>query len=342
LDYREAGVDVSVGNKIAKNIAKIARKSHNHRVVKELGGFGGFFSIKGLGYNSPVLVSSADGIGTKLLIARKAGVYRNLGLDIVHHCINDIACCGAKPLFFLDYFASSVLNAETVETIVGGMADALKEADCPLVGGETAEMPDLYSPGDFDIAGFIVGVVDRESIIDGSAIKPGDSVIILPSNGLHTNGFTLARKALFDKAGLSITSIIPPLNNTLGEELLKPHISYLNPILKISRLVNGLAHITGGGLKDNISRILPDNCRAIIDLSVIPIPPIFDIIQKAGSIEMSEMYKVFNMGAGLAIVVGSDKKEEVLELIKDSGFEPMEAGYITSGEREVILEGIPS
>jgi len=340
VDYREAGVDIKAGDDAASVVGKLASTTFNERVLKSIGGFGGFFSIADLGIEKPVLVSSADGIGTKLLVARMAGNYSHLGEDIVNHCINDIACCGAHPMFFLDYFATAHLKQEVIMEIVSGISEALKKVNCPLIGGETAEMPDLYSPGDFDIAGFIVGVVDRDKIIDGSQIKPGDKVIVLPSNGLHTNGFTLARRALFDMAGFEISSIIPPLTGSLAESLLKPHTCYLDSILKMNGLISGLAHITGGGLRGNIKRILPENCQAEIEVSLIKIPQIFELIRRAGTIAIDEMYNVFNMGAGMAVVVNSLNLDKALIRIRESGIEPIVAGEIVRGEKSVVLKGL--
>ena len=303
MDYRKAGVDISAGNEAARRIGELARKTFNKRVIRGIGSFGGFYSLTGLDFKKPVMVTSVDGIGTKLIVARMAGKYFNLGGDLVNHCINDIASCGAQPLFFMDYFATANLNPALLSEIVDGMTDALEKVGCPLIGGETAEMPDLYSPGDFDIAGFIVGIVDEDSIVDGASITHGDKIIVIPSNGLHTNGYTLARKALFELAGFDTSSLIEPLGSALGEELLKPHTCYLEPLQKLKGIVKGISHITGGGLIDNIIRILPENCRVKIDTSSIEVPLIFDVIQRAGSIKISEMYRVFNMGAGLAVVV---------------------------------------
>ncbi|MBD3170034.1 MAG: phosphoribosylformylglycinamidine cyclo-ligase [candidate division Zixibacteria bacterium] len=339
MDYRKAGVDISAGNEAAKRIGKLARSTFNERVVREVGGFGGFFSIEKLGVENPVLVSSSDGIGTKLLVARLAGKYDSIGEDLVNHCINDIACCGAVPLFFMDYFAISGLKPTTAEDIISGMVKSLAKYNCPLIGGETAEMPDLYSPGDFDLAGFIVGVVNRESIIDGSAIKPGGKIIALPSNGLHTNGYTLARKVLFGMAGFEVFSRVDSIDNTVGEELLLPHICYLDAISKVKDFARGIAHITGGGLKDNIIRILPEKCRAEMDLEGIKVPPIFDIIQRSGSIENDEMYRAFNMGVGLVIIVDDPDVDRAMGRVKEAGFNPVISGEIASGNRDVILKG---
>ncbi|PJA29410.1 MAG: phosphoribosylformylglycinamidine cyclo-ligase [candidate division Zixibacteria bacterium CG_4_9_14_3_um_filter_46_8] len=340
MDYREAGVDIEAGNAVAKAIARLAKNTFNSRVVRGLGSFGGFFDISKLEIKKPVLVSSTDGVGTKLLVAQMTGHFRNLGKDIVNHCVNDIACCGARPLFFMDYFASSHLKPETVLEVIAGMTEALGEVGCPLVGGETAEMPDLYSPGDFDIAGFIVGVVDLDNIIDGHGIIAGDKILILPSNGLHTNGYTLARKALFETAGFETSFILPPLEHSLGDELLKPHPCYLEPLRRLGIWAKGIAHITGGGLHDNIIRILPEDCCALVDISQIPVPPIFEIIRRAGAIEDEEMYRVFNMGAGLVVIIDKNKCAEAIEQIRTAGFEPIVAGEITSARRDVILQGL--
>ncbi|MBD3233135.1 MAG: phosphoribosylformylglycinamidine cyclo-ligase [candidate division Zixibacteria bacterium] len=341
MDYKKAGVDIEAGNKAARIIGKLAKKTFNERVVRELGSFGGFYDISELDISKPVLVSSTDGIGTKLLVAQKAGKYKGLGYDIVNHCVNDIAVCGATPLFFMDYFATSHLSDEIIEEIMEGMTEALMEINCPLIGGETAELPDLYAPGDFDLAGFITGVVDRDSIIDGSSISKYDKIIVIPSNGLHTNGYTLARKVVFDILGLEVKFIPPQLEQSIGDELLVPHTSYLEAIKAVKTFAKGIAHITGGGLLDNIARILPENCNAVIDVSFIPIPPIFNIIQRAGSIPSDEMYHVFNMGAGLAVVVSKDNLQKALSALSSAGFQAILCGEIVEGDRQVELNNLP-
>ncbi len=341
MDYKKAGVDIEAGNKAARIIGRLAKRTFNERVVRELGSFGGFYDISELGISNPVLVASTDSIGTKLLVARKAGKYKGLGYDIVNHCVNDIAVCGASPLFFMDYFAASNLSVEIIEEIMEGMTEALMEVNCPLIGGETAELPDLYAPGDFDLAGFIAGVVDRNSIIDGSSTSKHDKIIVLPSNGLHTNGYTLARKVVFDILGLEPAFTPSQLEQPIGDELLLPHTCYLEAIKAVKTLARGIAHITGGGLLDNVARILPDNCNAVIDVSFIPIPPIFSIIQRAGSIPSDEMYHVFNMGAGLAIIVSKHDLQKALSAISSSGFQAILCGEIADGEKQVELQNLP-
>jgi phosphoribosylformylglycinamidine cyclo-ligase len=341
LDYRKAGVDIAAGNLAARRIGELARKTFNERVIRDIGAFGGFYSLADLDMADPVLVTSTDSIGTKVIVARMAEKYRGLGMDIVNHCINDIACCGARPVFFMDYFATSHLKPEILLEIVEGMTDALARYGCALIGGETAEMPDLYPPGEFDMAGFIGGLVDRDKVIDGSGIVPGDKILVLPSNGLHTNGYSLARKVLFREGGFEISAMVEPLESTLAEQLLKPHTCYLDALLAMDGMIKGIAHITGGGLRDNIRRILPEKCRAEVDAALIKIPSIFDIIRRAGSIDYDEMYNVFNMGAGMAVVVDGESAAPAVDRANKAGFEAISAGVIAEGERDVVIKNIP-
>ena len=297
--YRDAGVDIDAADRIVKVVRKQARATFTPEVLSDLGFFSGLFELKG--YLEPVLVSSADGVGTKLKVACALGRHHTIGIDLVNHCVNDILTCGAAPLFFQDYIAMAKLAPETVASIIEGMAHALSEVGCALIGGETAEMPGLYPKGEYDLVGFIVGVVEKGSIIDGSSIKAGDPIIGLPSSGLHTNGYSLVRR-LFSVEPQALNIFYPEFGRTLGEELLEPHRRYY-PVLKpLLPQIKGIAHITGGGIPGNLPRILPRGLAARIDRGSWEVPPIFSLIQKEGNIEEQEMYRVFNMGIGMAIV----------------------------------------
>jgi len=297
--YHAAGVDINTANEIVRFIGKKARATFRPEVISDLGFFGGLFQLGS--YEEPVLVSSTDGVGTKIKVACALGRHETIGIDLVHHCVNDILTCGAEPLFFHDYIAMSKLQPEIVESIVDGMASALSEVGCALIGGETAEMPGIYSEGEYDLVGFIVGVVERKGIIDGKAIKKGDAIIGLPSNGLHTNGYSLVRK-IFSTEPLKLNVSYTELGRTLGEELLEPHRCYY-PMLKPSiSIIKGIAHITGGGIIGNLPRILPNGLAARLKARSWPVPPIFSLIQREGNVEDEEMYRVFNMGIGVVLV----------------------------------------
>jgi phosphoribosylformylglycinamidine cyclo-ligase len=312
--YAAAGVDVDLGNRVKKGIQAMVKGTHGPEVLGKIGGFGGLFRPNFNGMKDPVLVSSADGVGTKLKLAFQTGRHDTVGQDLVNHCIDDIAVIGAKPLFFLDYIGAEKLEPKVFQQLLKGFAKACKAGKCAIVGGETAQMPGMYHPGEYDLVGTIVGVVDRPKIIDGSKIKPGDLVIGLPSNGLHTNGYTLARKVLFEKMGLDMKSKLPGVKGTLADELLRVHRNY-QPLLATlpHSVVKGLAHITGGGLVDNFPRVLPKSCDAVIDCGTWTVPAIFQHIQKGGGIDSVEMYQVFNMGIGMVIVVAEGDAKAVLK-----------------------------
>jgi phosphoribosylformylglycinamidine cyclo-ligase len=315
--YAAAGVDVDLGNRVKKGIQALVKGTHGPEVLGKIGGFGGLFRPNFRGMKDPVLVSSADGVGTKLKLAFQTGRHDTVGQDLVNHCIDDIAVIGAKPLFFLDYIGAEKLEPEVFQQLLMGFAKACKAGKCAIVGGETAQMPGMYHPGEYDLVGTIVGVVDRPKIIDGSRIKPGDVVIGLPSNGLHTNGYTLARKVLFEQMGLELTAELPGVKGTLADELLRVHRNY-QPLLSTlpHSVVKGLAHITGGGLIDNFPRVLPKTCDAVIDCSTWTVPAIFQHIQKGGGVDPVEMYQVFNMGIGMVIVVAEKDSTAVLRKTK--------------------------
>ena len=312
--YRAAGVDIDAADRIVRRIKKEARATSRPEVLTDLGFFSGLFELKG--YREPVLVSSVDGVGTKLKIACALDNHSTIGIDLVHHCANDIFTSGAEPLFFCDYIAMSRLIPERVEAIVKGLAKACGEVGCALIGGETAEMPGLYPEREYDLVGFMVGVVEKDKIIDGTRIKGGDAIIGLPSSGLHTNGYSLVRKVFnIDQDPSCLEHLYPELGRTLGEELLEPHRCYY-PMLKSSLpLIKGMAHITGGGIPGNLPRILPKGLVAKLERGSWPIPPIFSLIQKQGSIDEREMYRVFNMGIGMVIVCSASDVDEVLRKV---------------------------
>ncbi len=304
--YASAGVDVDLGNRLKSGIQALVRKTHGPAVLGKIGGFGGLYSARFRGMREPVLVSSIDGVGTKLKIAFAMDRHDTIGIDLVNHCVNDIAVVGARPLFFLDYIGCGKLSPRIFDQVLRGFSRACRAAGCALIGGETAQMPGFYQRGEYDVAGCIVGVVDRRNMIDGREIRAGDVILGLPSNGLHTNGYSLARKILFEKMRLTPSSRLPRVRGTLGEELMKTHRNY-QPLLARVRpgQLKGLAHITGGGLIDNLPRILPKNCDAVIKTHSWRTPPIFSLLQKNGKIDDQEMFQVFNMGIGMVAIVGS-------------------------------------
>jgi phosphoribosylformylglycinamidine cyclo-ligase len=315
--YAAAGVDVDLGNRVKSGIQALVKGTHGPEVLGKIGGFGGLFRPNFRGMKDPVLVSSVDGVGTKLKLAFMTGRHDTVGQCLVNHCINDIAVIGAKPLFFLDYIGAEKLEPRVFEQLLKGFAKACKAAKCAIVGGETAQMPGMYQPGEYDLVGTIVGVVDRAKSIDGSRIKPGDVVLGMASNGLHTNGYTLARKVLFDQMGLTLDARLDGVKGTLGEELLRVHKNYQPELAKLpGGLVKGLAHITGGGLVDNFPRVLPKSCDAVIDRSSWQVPAIFQHIRKGGGVDPIEMYQVFNMGIGMAVVVAPKDAAAVAKKLK--------------------------
>ena len=335
IRYRDAGVDIDAANRATEKIKELARTTFNARTLSEIGSFGGMFDGAFPNMREPVLVASADGVGTKLKMAFATGIHNTIGRDLVNHCVNDILVQGARPLFFLDYIATGKLSPDVVAGIIEGVTNGCRENGCVLLGGETAEMPGFYQDGEYDIAGFIVGVVDRVKIIDGKSITSGDVLLALPSAGLHTNGYSLARKLFFEVAGYQPDTHLPELNMTAGEALLLPHLSYLKSLdgLLDKGVIKGLAHITGGGLTDNIPRILPDNTAVRIERGSWPIPPLFELLRKLGNVSDAEMYRTFNMGVGMVIVcAASDANTIESELV-----ESYRIGNVTSGNREVSI-----
>jgi phosphoribosylformylglycinamidine cyclo-ligase len=338
VDYRQSGVDIDAGNEVVRRIRALARGTMTPGVLSDIGSFGGLFHLGSTGVTDPVLVASADGVGTKLRVAFMTGVHTSIGVDLLNHCVNDILVQGATPLFFLDYLATGRLDPDVAVQIVEGLARACRENGCALLGGETAEMPGFYAAGEYDVAGFIIGAVSRDAVIDGRAIAPGDVLIGLPSSGLHTNGYSLARRIAFDVAGLSASSHVPALGSTIGEALLVPHRSYLSIIrpLLADRIIKGMAHITGGGITDNLPRILPSGTSAMIDRSSWTPPPIFQWLQRTGRVPDDDMLRTFNMGIGLIVIVAAQDEARLRERLQSAG----EAGAVKIGEIRAGGDGV--
>jgi phosphoribosylformylglycinamidine cyclo-ligase len=334
LSYRDAGVDIELQDSLLRRIKDLVRSTRTPGVLSELGSFGGLFAPDLDGMRSPVLVSSCDGIGTKLRVAFLTGVHDTVGRDLVHHCVNDILVQGARPLFFMDYLATGRIEPTVLAAVVKGIADGCRAAGCALLGGEIAEMPGFYADGEYDVAGFIVGLADRERIIDGSAIEPGDLLIGLPSAGLHTNGFSLARKIFFEVAGLEVGDRVPDLGTTVGEALLAEHRCYLGALREpVERgWVRGLAHITGGGLTDNLPRVLPPGTAARVEQAAWEVPPVFRYLQQRGSVAVDEMFRTFNMGIGMVVVVASDEAGRVESHLNGQGETYGRIGEVVAGE----------
>jgi phosphoribosylformylglycinamidine cyclo-ligase len=347
LTYKDAGVDLEVYRESMSRLPRLMRRTHTPRVISLDGGFAGLFQLDftsplfSRNYQDPVLVSCTDGVGTKLKVAQALGVHSTVGIDLVAMSVNDALCCGAEPLFFLDYVAMSHDDPGLLEQIVDGISHGCVQANCALLGGETAIMPDLYARGDYDLAGFCVGVVERKDVIDGRAIAVDDVLIGLASSGLHSNGYSLARKVVFEAAGLAANAFVEELGTTAGEALLTPTKIYVQPIrdvlrhYRVKRVVHGIAHITGGGLFENLERILPEGCRAEITLESWPVPPVFTWLKRLGEIDDAEMERVFNMGVGLVLVVSPFFADSIREQLAKSGVASWAIGRIVAGERAV-------
>jgi phosphoribosylformylglycinamidine cyclo-ligase len=334
--YRDAGVDIDAAKRAKARIKRLARATFSRRVLKDVGAFGGFFDLRGLPRDA-VLISSVDGVGTKLKIAFALDRHSTVGADLVNHCVNDIAVHGARPLFFLDYLAMGKLRPLVVAEVVKGLARACRAAGCALIGGETAEMPGLYAPGEYDLAGCIVGVAERRRIVDGRRIRPGDVLIGLPSLGLHTNGYSLARKVLLETAGFHLSQRVPELGRTLASELLAPHRCYwpvLEPLLA-RRLVHGAVHVTGGGITENVPRLLPPGCGAEVRLGSWPVLPIFNLIARAGNVPQDDMLRTFNMGIGLILIVAARHTPRVMGTLKRKGEQAWVIGRVVRGRPRV-------
>ncbi|HEY5610222.1 MAG TPA: phosphoribosylformylglycinamidine cyclo-ligase [Thermoanaerobaculia bacterium] len=342
--YRDAGVDIDAQDEALRSVRKIARETFNANVLSDIGSFGGLFRASFEGIASPVLVSSTDGVGTKLRVARAMNIHDTVGYDLVSHCVNDILVQGARPLFFLDYFATGRLRPNVMVDVIRGMAEACRENGAALIGGETAEMPGFYGDDDYDIAGFIVGVADESHLLDGKkTVRPGDLLIALPSTGLHTNGYALARK-IVEREGLDYQSLVPELGGKIGEALLAPHISYQKPVLPLieNGSLRALAHITGGGLTDNIPRVLPDDCDALIKAGSWDVLPIFRFLFDKGKVDIEEMFRVFNMGVGIVLIAAPEAVERIvkrLDLLRQRYYF---IGHVIKGEGRVRYDFPPA
>jgi len=342
MDYRQSGVDVDAGNEVVRRIRSLAQRTFTPAVLSDIGSFGGLFALDRAGIADPVLVASADGVGTKLRLAFMTGIHDTIGLDLVNHCVNDILVQGARPLFFLDYLATGRLDPDVAVKIVEGLARGCRENGCALLGGETAEMPGFYADGEYDVAGFIVGAVSRAKVVDGSTIRAGDVLIGIPSSGLHTNGYSLARRVAFEVAALTPSSPVPELGTTIGDALLAPHRSYLRLIepLLDSGGIKGMAHITGGGITDNLPRILPAGVHAVVDRSSWRVPPIFSWLQRTGNVPVEDMYRTFNMGVGLVAACARDDEAAIATALERGGeASARRIGEIVSGGSGVRYVG---
>jgi phosphoribosylformylglycinamidine cyclo-ligase len=337
MSYADAGVDITSGDRSKQRIKMLARKTFNRQVLSEIGGFGGLFALDLEKFPNPVLVSSADGVGTKLKVAFELGIHHTVGQDLVNHCVNDIAVQGATPLFFLDYLATGKLEDMIVEKVVQGISEACRANGCALIGGETAQMPGFYADGEYDLAGTIIGAVSRDKIITGEHVQIGDVLVGLPSNGLHTNGYSLARKLLFEVAKYGPDQYVNELKDKTGAALMRTHRSYLSVIKKLTgaEVVSGMAHITGGGITDNLPRILPKGMGALVDLASWQVPPLFEHLQQLGAVEQDEMLRTFNMGIGLIAVIPAEKIKKAKAILNRANERHCIIGRVVRGERKV-------
>ncbi len=340
ITYADAGVDIERAHRTKQRIKYLAHKTFNRGVLSEIGGFGALFAIDKKKYADPVLVSSVDGVGTKLKIAFEMKLHHTIGADLVNHCVNDIAVQGATPMFFMDYFATGKLQAEVAEKVIAGIADACKHNGCALIGGETAEMPGFYANGEYDLAGFIVGVVDRSKIITGKAVEAGDVLIGLTSTGLHTNGYSLARKLFFETANYTPDSYVNEIKGKVGTELMKTHRSYWPIVRRMidAEAVSAMAHITGGGITENLPRVLPKGTGAIVEMHSWPVPPIFEHLQKIGNVPQDEMLRTFNMGIGMILVVPAKKFKKAQIILDRCGEKAYTIGRVVKGEKRVTYQ----
>ena len=337
--YEQAGVSVEAGYEVVRRIKSHVNRTKRPGVMGGIGGFGGLFDLASLGYKDPVLISGTDGVGTKLMIAQMMQKHNTIGVDCVAMCVNDIAAQGAEPLFFLDYIACGKNNPEILEQVVSGVADGCVQSEAALIGGETAEMPGMYNQDEYDLAGFAVGVAERENIVDGSKIQAGDTLIGLASSGVHSNGFSLVRKALFEEAGFSVNTKLDELDGkTIGEVLLEPtkiYVKALKPLFA-NHLIKGVAHITGGGFIENVPRMYADDLAAKIDTSSWSVPPIFSVIEKAGKVPHAEMFNVFNMGIGMVLAIDANKADEAMQILKNNNEQAYVIGKMTERENVAV------
>lgn len=338
VTYADAGVDIDRANRTKKRIKYLAHKTFTRSVLSEIGGFGGLFAVDKAKWVDPILVSSVDGVGTKLKIAFEMDVHHTIGADLVNHCVNDIAVQGATPLFFMDYLASGRIQPEIIEKVIEGLAEACKHNGCALIGGETAEMPGFYPDGEYDLAGFIVGAVERERIITGKTVEVGDVILGLASNGLHTNGYALARKLLFEVGKYTLDSYVNELKGKVGNELLRTHKSYWPAIKRLvdGECVSAMAHVTGGGITENLPRVLPRGVAAVIEMGSWQIPPIFEHLQQLGNVPQEEMFRTFNMGLGMLLIVPSKKFKKAQTVLERAGEKAFTVGRIVKGDRKVM------
>jgi phosphoribosylformylglycinamidine cyclo-ligase len=338
VTYADAGVDIDRANRTKKRIKYLAHKTFTRSVLSDIGGFGGLFAVDKQKWVDPILVSSVDGVGTKLRIAFEMDVHHTIGADLVNHCVNDIAVQGATPLFFMDYLATGKLEPEIAEKVVEGLAEACKHNGCALIGGETAEMPGFYADGEYDLAGFIVGAVERERVINGKTVEVGDVILGLASNGLHTNGYSLARKLLFEVGKYTLDSYVNELKGKVGNELLRTHKSYWSAIKRLvdGECVSAMAHVTGGGITENLPRVLPRGVAAVIEMGSWQVPPIFEHLQQLGNVPQEEMLRTFNMGIGMLLVVPSKKFKKAQTVLERAGEKAFTVGRIVKGDRKVM------
>ena len=339
VTYKDAGVDINAGYEVVKRIKAHARSTYRPEVITDLGSFGALFAFDNRKYEEPILVSGTDGVGTKLKIAFLMDKHDTVGLDLVAYCINDIICQGAEPLFFLDYLATGKVKPEVIETLVAGIARGCKEAGCALIGGETAEMPGFYDQGEYDMAGFAVGVVEKKNAIDGSKVKPGDALVGIKSTGLQSSGYSLVRKVVFDILGLKVNHYIEEFGRSLGEELLEPTRIYARQLLKIQERfdIHGIANISGGGLPENLPRAIANNTRVIVQKGTWEIHPVFKFLQERGGVDEDEMYNTFNMGVGMVLIVSGEDADGVCRELKAMGEEAYIIGQVVAGERGIDL-----
>jgi len=338
VTYADAGVDIDRANRTKKRIKYLAHKTFTRSVLSDIGGFGGLFAVDKQKWVDPILVSSVDGVGTKLRIAFEMDVHHTIGADLVNHCVNDIAVQGATPLFFMDYLATGKLEPQIAEKVVEGLAEACKHNGCALIGGETAEMPGFYADGEYDLAGFIVGAVERERVINGKTVEVGDVILGLASNGLHTNGYSLARKLLFEVGKYTLDSYVNELKGKVGNELLRTHKSYWSAIKRLvdGECVSAMAHVTGGGITENLPRVLPRGVAAVIEMGSWQVPPIFEHLQQLGNVPQEEMLRTFNMGIGMLLVVPSKKFKKAQTVLERAGEKAFTVGRIVKGDRKVM------